>query len=279
MRLLVLLLAAAPAGAAVRARAPGPKVEAELRVPLTAAGHARLDAAFPASTSSRRRDSYMDYADLSTDEPRFLLRRADPPWKLRVKSVRAGEAKVQLSRRLDQRRVDQAGLSATATVTESRQTRLTGDQARGLESSLEPFFAALPGEGPLEALAAAAGAALEGLEWDGRDLARAAAGDSPAVLAPAARGGKRHRPVAVRLEDGTELPALLRRSSALDEAGRPVELYELEAEVEQRDLSALETLARRLLSALSALGLRPEEIGGPTPDAFLFTEGRLARKD
>ena len=79
----------------------------------------------------------------------------------------------------------------------------------------------------------------------------------------------------IRLDDGSELEAVLGLTRALDERGRPVTLYELEAETAARDPEALKALARRLLNALRRLGLSPADLGGLSPDAFVFTESRL----
>ena len=86
--------------------------------------------------------------------------------------------------------------------------------------SLDDFFTALPGNAPVEALAAEAGRLMDGAEWDGQDLVDAAAPGTR--LLPAARNEKERLRVRVVLDDGTALDAILGLTRALDERGRPV---------------------------------------------------------
>jgi len=268
-----LLLCAAGASAAVLpplpASAMGRKVEVELRVPLSASGYAKLSAALaPSMTPDLRVDSYLDRHDGQS----FVLKRQDPPLKIRVKDD-GGAAKVQVSRPTAKQTVADGGLSATVTTVESRQTALGRKDAKAVGAALDEFFAALPGNAPVETLAAEAGRLMDGAPWDGKDLVDAAAPN--ARLLPAARSHKERVRVRIPLDDGTQLDAILGLTRALDERGRPVTLYELEAETDERDPEALKAQARRLLSALRRLGLAPADMGGLSPDAFAFTESRL----
>lgn len=269
-----LLLCAANAWAAVLPpalppSAMGRKVEVELRVPLSATGYDKLLSALaPNLAPSLRVDSYLD----KHDGQRFLLKRQDPPLKIRVKDD--GKAtKVQVSRPTSKETVAAAGLSATVTTVESRQTSLGKKDAKAVVAALDDFFTELPGNAPVETLAAAAGRLMDGSQWDGKDLVDAAAPGSR--LLPAARSEKERRRVTISLDDGTTLDAVLGLTRALDEGGRPVTLYELEAETAERDPAALKLQARRLLDALRRLGLVPADMGGLAPDAFVFTEARL----
>lgn len=276
MMLSSLLLCAVAASAAVLPpalppSAMGRKVEVELRVPLSASGYDKLTAALaPSLSPTLRVDSYLD----SHDGRRFVLKCQDPPLKVRVKDD-GQSTKVQVSRPTSKETVAAAGLSATVTTVESRQTDLNKRDAKAVGAALEDFFAALPGNAPVETLAAEAGRLMDGSQWDGKDLVDAAAPGSR--LLPAARSEKERRRVTIALDDGTTLDAVLGLTRALDERGRPVTLYELEAETAERDPAALKLQARRLLDALRRLGLVPADMGGLTPDAFVFTEARLRR--
>lgn len=244
----------------------GRKIEVELRVPLSASGYSKLTSALaPMLTPDLRVDSYLD----RHDGQRFVLKRLEQPLKVRVKDD-GDAAKIQVSRPLAKETVGDGGLSATVTTTESRQTALPDLDARALRRSFDAFFTALPGDAPIEALAAEAGRRMDGSSWDGKDIVEAAAPRTH--LLPAARSEKERRRVQITLDDGTVLEAVLGVTRALDERGRPVMLYELEAETSERNPLAL---ARRLLSALRRLGVVSEDMGGPSPDAFVFTENRL----
>lgn len=271
-----LLLCAAAASAAVLPpalppSAMGRKVEVELRVPLSASGYDKLTAALaPSLSPTLRVDSYLD----KHDGQRFLLKRQDPPLKIRVKDDGA-TTKVQVSRPTTKETVAAAGLSATVTTVESRQTTLAKKDAKAVGAALDEFFTALPGNAPVETLAAEAGRLMDGSQWDGKDLVDASAPNGR--LLPAARSEKERTRVTIALDDGTTLETILGLTRALDERGRPVTLYELEAETAERDPAALKAQARRLLDALRRLGLVPSDMGGLTPDAFVFTEARLRR--
>lgn len=271
---LITLLLAGPAAAAVLPPALPPsalgrKVEVELRVPLSASGFDKLAVALaPSLSPALRVDSYLD----RYDGARFVLKRLESPLKVRVKDDGLS-ARVQVSRPTAKETVSDAGLSASVTTVESRQTAVPERDARALRRSLDAFFAALPGGAPVETLAAEAGRRMDGSDWDGKDLVEAAAPD--ARLLPAARSAKERRPVRLVLDDGAALDAVLGLTRALDERGRPVVLYELETETDERDPERLRALARSLLYALRRLGLEPSDMGGLTPDAFVFTESRL----
>ncbi|MBI4062269.1 MAG: hypothetical protein HY403_12675 [Elusimicrobia bacterium] len=248
--------------------AMGRKVEVELRVPLSPSGFSKLSAALAPAPELLRRDSYLDYHD----GQRFVLKRLEPPYKLRVEDDGEGRV-IQVSRPTAKEAVSGAGLTATVTTVESRRTTLSARESSALNRALDAFFEALPGDAPVDTLAAEAGRLLAGLSWKGRDLVEAAAPNAHPL--PAARSRKERRRAAIALDDGTTLDAILGLTRALNERGRPVTLYELEAETPERDPETLRALARRLLHALRRLGLLPEDMGGPSPDAFAFAESRL----
>ncbi|MDX6770754.1 MAG: hypothetical protein SF051_14560 [Elusimicrobiota bacterium] len=283
---LVLLLSSVPASAAAPVRAlprvpaalagvavplSAPKLESEIRVSLAESGYLKLAAALPALAADEvRRDGYFDYFDGG----RFVLKRLEPPYKVRVKE-RGDDARAQVSRPGARETVDDGRLAATVTAVESRETRLPSETGRRLSAALDGFEAALTGSGPLEAAASAAGRLMGEAAWEGRAEVEAAAATPGARLLPAARNEKTRRKVAVTLDDGTTLKAVLGVTRALDENGRSVVLYELEADTKESDPEALRTLARRLLAALRRAGLGPDDIAGRSPDAFLYTESRL----
>lgn len=248
-----------------------PKLESELRVSLTESGYRKLAAALPALAADEARwDGYFDYHD----GERFVLKRQEPPYKVRVKE-RGDDVRAQVTRPLSREIVGDGRLEATVTTIESRETRLPSQTGRAVSAALDAFAEALPTPAPLEAAAAAAGRLMGEAAWEGRAEVEAAAGAASTRLLAAARNEKVRRRVLITLDDGVRLKAVLGLTRALDEAGRPVVLYELEADVKESDPAALAALARRLLAALRRDGLGPEDLAGRSPDAFLFTESRL----
>lgn len=257
----VLLFLAAPASAGVLAS----EVEAELRVGLTKSGYDKLAAKAEAAVESRT-DSYFDYYD----GREFRLKRLLPPFKVRVKQ-KSGKTgfKTQVSRVNQRETVERNGLRATASVAESWKGTYPAASAAQLAAALDAFFQELSGSAPVRALANAAGAFLAS------DAILAFVPAQPgAELLPAARNTKLRRTLRLTLPSGP-LVADLGMTQALDERGAQVLLCELEAESKSADPKSQ---ALELLDALQGLGLTAQDVEtSPTPNAYLFTESRLAQ--
>ncbi|MBI4386380.1 MAG: hypothetical protein HY551_03260 [Elusimicrobia bacterium] len=246
------------------------KTVVEVRVPLVRTGYDKLlKLRDPGKDIVRRRDFYFD----AFDGDRFRLKHLELPIKARLKD--AGDAPTfQTSRSRALGRVEAAGLVAALAEIEDEKDSLEQDLGTELLVVSGKFFDNLlrPGA-PILDLAEQAHALLAKGDWPGKGVVTRAREDLPPTrLFPAASNTKERSIISLPRPRLAKLSVTLGRTKALDETGAPVALYEVE---QDGPAEGAEERARELLEALRRAGLDPDDLGGPSPDAFLFTARRL----
>jgi hypothetical protein len=269
--------------------AAAPELEPELRLPVTEEAFLRLRAALPFEAQTPRVDHDYDLWD-----GRAFRRAADPTApRLRLK-LKAGQVTWQVSRVLERRTYEAAGLPIGLTVLHTQQGRLEPAPAQALLAPTERFFRLLDEGGErLRQQAGAVDLAWRASSWAGAPAfgwapAPLAAGATPAaldtlppatpVLAPTATK-RRHgwKVVLPREQVGGGLKLYLHFDEARDEAGRWRDSFEVEAEpTERTGPEALDAAAAELGRLLVAHGFTREDVAPQRGDAVAYTASRLS---
>ncbi|MEB3222646.1 MAG: hypothetical protein VKS61_11260 [Candidatus Sericytochromatia bacterium] len=279
-------------GPAIREAEPqpagGPEIEPELRLAITEDAFTRLRAAFPFEAQTPRVDHDYDLWD-----GRAFRRAVDPTApRLRLK-VRPDKVTWQVSRVLERRTLDAAGLPIGLTTLQSEDGSLSPGAARALLEPTERFFLQLDEGGErLRQQAAGVDFAWRALPWSGAPAfgwapapllagPPLAAADAlpPAtpMLVPAATK-RRHgwKTLLPREQVGGGLRLFLHFDEARDEVGRWRDSFEVEAEpTERTGREALEAAAAELGRLLAAHGITRGDVAPQRGDATAYTADRL----
>ncbi|MEB3327830.1 MAG: hypothetical protein VKQ33_01215 [Candidatus Sericytochromatia bacterium] len=264
--------------------------EPEVRLPITEGAFLRLRAALPFKAQAARVDHDYDLWD-----GRAFRRVAEPVApRLRLK-VRDGQVAWQVSRVLERRTLEAAGLPIGLTVQQSHQGRLKPATAQAILAPTERFFLHLDEGGErLRQQGGAVDLAWRAAAWPGAPafgwwpapLLSEASLLAPDQLPPArpmlmpAAMKRRHGWKAVLPPEqvGGGLKLFLHLDEARDEAGRWRDSFEIEAEpIARQGPAGLEAAATEFGRLLVAHGLTREDVAPPRGNAVAYTTGQLLR--